>query len=117
MDIMLINKRLKPCSYLATQKKLIHKRKNGENFPSLEAVVVLLFQCNLVDNQYQQKYEALNTFTPKESYSFLLNVELSNSVFLKTLHTEFYKIIITFTNQDDRPLETEDKVNFTLLIN
>ena len=38
--------------------------KNGENVPSLEVVKVVLVQCNLVDNQYQQKSEASYTFTP-----------------------------------------------------
>ena len=46
----------------------------------------------------------------------MLNVEPSNLVFLKTLNTEFDEIIITFTNQNDRPLEIEVKVNLTLLI-
>ena len=36
-------------------KKLIYKTKNGENVPSLEVVEIVLVQCNLVDNQYQQK--------------------------------------------------------------
>ena len=30
------------------------KTNNGENVPSLEVVEVILVQCNLVDNQYQQ---------------------------------------------------------------
>ena len=30
------------------------KTKNDENVPSLEVVEVVLVQCNLVDNQYQQ---------------------------------------------------------------
>ena len=47
----------------------------------------------------------------------MLNVEPSNLVFLKTYNTEFDEIIITFTNQNGRPLEIEDKVNLTLLIN
>ena len=38
-------------------------------------------------------------------------------VFLKTCNTEFDKITITFTDQNGRPLEIEDKVNLTLLIN
>ena len=38
-------------------------------------------------------------------------------VFLKTCNTEFDEIIITFTDQNARPLEIEDKVNLTLLIN
>ena len=78
-----------------------------------EAVLV---QCNLVDNQYQQKSEVLYTFTPNKSYAYLLNVESSNLVFLKTYNTEFDEIIITFTDKNGRPLETEDKVNLKLLI-
>ena len=98
-------------------KKLIDKTKNGEKVPSLEVVEVVLVQCNLVDNQYQQKSEVLYTFTPNKSYAYLLNVEPSNLVFLKTYNTEFDEIIITFTDQNGKPLEIEDKVNLTLLIN
>ena len=82
-------------------KKLIGKTKNGENVPSLEVVEVVLVQYSLVDNQYQQKSEVLHTFT------FLLVFE----------NTELNEIIITFTDQNERPLEIEDKVNLTLLIN
>ena len=47
-------------------KKLIDNTKSGENVPSLEVVEVVLVQCNLVDNQYQQKSEVLYTFTPNK---------------------------------------------------
>ena len=47
----------------------------------------------------------------------MLIVEPSNLVFLKTYNSEFDEIIITFTDQNDRPLEMKDKVNLTLLIN
>ena len=90
-------------------KKLIDKTKNGENVPSHELVKVILVHCNLVDNQSQQKSEVLYTFTPNKSYAYLLNVEPCN--------TEFDEIIITFTDQNGRPLEIEEKLNFTLLIN
>ena len=50
---------------------------------------VVLVQCNLVDNQYEQKSEVLYTFTPNNSYAYLLYVELNNLVFLKTYNTEF----------------------------
>ena len=63
---------------------------------SLEVVEVVLVQYNLVDNLYQQKPEVLYTFMQNRSYAYLLNVEPSNLVFLKTYHTEFDKIIITF---------------------
>ena len=48
----------------------------------LELVEVVLIQCNLVDNQYQQKSEVSYIFTPNKSYAYLLNVEPSNLVFL-----------------------------------
>ena len=53
-------KYLKQREYSVTQK---NKTKNGENVPSLEIGEAVLVQCNLVDNQYQQKSEALYTFT------------------------------------------------------
>ena len=98
-------------------KKLIGKTKKGEKVPSLEVVGVVLVLCNIVSNQYQQKSEVLYTFTPNKSYAYLLNVEPSNLVFLKTYNTDFDEIIITFIDQNGRPLEIEDKVNLTLLIN
>ena len=78
---------------------------------------MVLVQCNLVDNHYQQKFEVLYTFTPNKSYAYLLNIEPSNLVFLKTYNTESDEIIIQFTDENDGPLEIEDKVNLTLLIN
>ena len=73
-------------------------------------------QCNLEGNKYQPKIEVLYAFTPNKSYAYLLNVETSNSVFLRNYNTEFDDIT-TFTDQNGRLLEREDKVNLTLLIN
>ena len=98
-------------------KQLIGKTKNGENVPSLEVVKVVLVQCNLVDNQYQQKCEVLYAFMPNKFYAYLLNVEPSNLVFLKTYNTQFDEITMTFMDQNGRSLEIEDNVNLTLLIN
>ena len=47
---------------------------------SLELVKLVLVQCNLVDNQYQQKSEVLYTFTANKSYAYLLNIEPNNLV-------------------------------------
>ena len=60
---------------MVIKKKLIDKTKNGKNRPKLEVVEVVLVQCNLVDNQYQQKSEVSYIFTPNKSYAYLLNVE------------------------------------------
>ena len=40
---------------------------------SLEVSEVVLFEWNLVDNQYQQKSEVLYSFTSNKSYAYLLN--------------------------------------------
>ena len=82
-----------------------------------QVVLVVLVQYNLVDNQYQQKSEVLYTFTLNKSSVYLLNVEVSNLVSLKTYTREFDEIIITFTDQNYRPLEIEDKTDLTLLVN
>ena len=71
--------------------------------PILDVIEVVSVQCNLVDSQYQQKSEVLCSFTPNKSYAYLLN-------------TDFDEIIITFTDQNNRPLEIEAKVKLTLLI-
>ena len=75
---------------MAAQKELMDKAKNGEDLPSLEVVLVVLVQCNLVDNHDQQKSEVLYT----------LNVQPSNLVFLKTYNTKFDEIIITYKMVD-----------------
>ena len=48
----------------------------------------------------------LYTFTSNKFYAYLLNVQPKNLEFLKTYNTErFDEIIITFTDQNGRPLE------------
>ena len=60
-----------------------------EYVASLEEVVeVVLVQCNLADNLYQQKSELSYIFTLNKSYAHLLNVEPNNLVFLKTYNTD-----------------------------
>ena len=48
-------------------------------------IEVVLVQCNLLENQYQQKSEVLYNFTPNKFYAYLLNVDPSNSVFLELI--------------------------------
>ena len=102
---------------IGSTKSLKDKIKHGENVPILEVVEVVLVQCNLVDNKYQQKSKVLYTFTPNKSYTYLLNVEPSTLVFLKTYNTDFDEVIITSKYQNGRPLEIKDKINLALLIN
>ena len=57
---------------------------------------------------YLTKVEVSYTFRPNKSDACLLSVEPRNSVFLKTYTTEFDDVI-TFTYQNGRLLEIEDK--------
>ena len=55
----------KTMKLFGSSKNLINKTKNGESVPSLEVVEVVSVQCNLVDDQYQQRSEVLYTFKPQ----------------------------------------------------
>ena len=48
-------------------------------------------------------------------YGYLLSVERNSLVFLNTENTEFYEIILTFTDRNGRPLEIEEKVDLAQL--
>ena len=96
---------------------MAEKTKNGENGQNLEVVEEDLVQFELLDNQYQQNSQVLYTFTTNEPYTYLLNVEPSSLVFLKTCNSKFDDIITTFTDKNGRLLEIEGKVNLALLIN
>ena len=104
----------------SSTKKVIDEINDGEKVRlevSLEVVEVVSGHCVLADNQYPQRSELLYTFTPNKCYAYLLNIEPSNPVFLKTYNTDFGEIIMTFTDKNRMPLEIEDKGNVTFLIN
>ena len=79
-------------------KKFTNKKKKEKCTKSLEVVEVDLAQCNLVDNQYHQKYEVLCTFIPNKCYAYLLNVEPGNII-------EFDDITVAFVDQNGRLLK------------
>ena len=65
-------------------QKINRQNKNWRKCESLEVVEVVLVQCNLVEHQYQWKSEVLYFFMSNKSFAYLLNVERSNLIFLKT---------------------------------
>ena len=101
---------------LGSSKKGIDQNKNGEIVPRLETVEVVLVQCNLVNNNYQQASKILFTFVPNKQFSQLINITPHSLTMLKTVNAEFSFIEIWFTDQNNRPLEIEDNVNITLII-
>ena len=57
------------------------------------------------------------TFAPNKSFGQLLNISPENVIFLKTFDSEFSHIDVWLTDQNSKPLETECKINITLVIN
>ena len=53
---------------LGSTESKITKNKNGEN---LEKAEVLLFQCNIVNNDYQQDSRVLYTFVPNKPFGIV----------------------------------------------
>ena len=90
---------------LGITKNKISKDKTGENVPYIESTEVLLMHCNIVNYDYQQDLGEVFDVSPK------------TFIFLKNFESEFSFIEPWFTDQNSKPLEVEDKINITLVIN
>ena len=77
----------------------------------------LLVYCNIVNKHYQQDSRILYTFIPNKLFDQLLNIFPENFIFLKTFNPKTLYIEVWFTDQNYKPLEIEDKINITLVIN
>ena len=85
--------------------------------PHLEVSEVVLIHYNIVNNDYQQESRVLYTFVPNNSFGQLLDISPKNFLFLKTFNSEFSYTELWFTDQNSKPLEVEDKISITLVIN
>ena len=65
---------------LGSTESKITKDKNGENVPHLEIVELVLVNCNLVNNDYQQDSRILFTFVPSKTFGSLLEISPTNHV-------------------------------------
>ena len=101
---------------LGSNKNKITKDKKGENVPHLEITEVILVHCNIVNNDYQQDSRVLHTFVLNKPFGSLLEISLTNHIFLKTFNSEYDEIKVWFTDQNSQPLEVEDRINLTLVI-
>ena len=101
---------------LGSSKKDIDQNKYEEIVPRLETVEVVLVHCNLVNNSYQQASKVLFTFVSNKLFGQLITITPHAPTILKTTNAEFSFIGIWFTDQNNRPLEIEDKLNITLII-
>ena len=75
---------------------------------------MLLIHCNIVNNDCSR---VLYTFVPNKSFAQLLDISPTKLIFLKTFNSEFSYIEVWLTDRNSKPLEIEDKINITLVIN
>ena len=100
-----------------SNKSKITKDKNDENVSNLEITEVVLEHYNILNNDYQQDSRLLYTFITNKSFGQLIDISPKNFIFLKIFNSEFSYIEVWFTDQNSKPLEIEDKINITLVIN
>ena len=81
---------------LGSIESKIKKGKNSENVAHLE--ILKAVYCHNSNNDYQQHSKVLYTFVPNKPFSSLLEISLTNSIFLKTFGSDFWYIEIWFTN-------------------
>ena len=59
----------------------------------------------------------LYTFVPNKSFGQSLDISPKICMLLKNFNSEFSCIEGWFTDQNSKPLDTEDRINITLVIN
>ena len=72
---------------LGSTENKVTKDKNGENVPHLEIKEVVLVHYNIVNNDYQQDSRVLYTFVSNKPFGSLLEIYLTNHIFLKTYNS------------------------------
>ena len=66
----------------------------------------------MIINKIQEYY----TLVPNKRFGRLLEISLTNHVFLKTFNSEYDPIEIWFPYENSNPLEIEDRINLTMVI-
>ena len=87
---------------LGSTENKITKDKNDENVPHLEITEVVLVHRNIVNNDYQQDSRILYTFVLNKPFGSLLEISLTNHIFLKTFNSEYDQLIVWFTDQNSQ---------------
>ena len=101
---------------LGISRKNVDQNKDGDDVPKSESVEVVLVHFNLVNSDYQQASKVLFTFVPNKQFGQVISITLHSPTVLKITNAEFPSIEVWFTDQNNRPLDTEDSVNITLTI-
>ena len=81
----------------------VDKDKDGGDVPKLESVEVVLVDCNLVNNTYQQASKVLCTFGPNKQFGQLITILLQLLTMLRTTNVNFnpfkYGLLIKVIDQ------------------
>ena len=101
---------------LGSNENKMTKDKNGENVPHLEITEVVLVHCDIVNNYYQKDSRVLYTFVQNKSFGCFLEISPTHHVFSKEFNSEYDEIKVWFTDQNSQQLETEDRINLTMVI-
>ena len=101
---------------LGSTENNITRDKNGEKVPHLEITEVVLVHCNIINNDYQQDSRFLYTFLPNKPFGSLLEISSKNHIFLKTFSSEFQNNRVWFSDQNNQPLEIQDRIDLTLVV-
>ena len=87
----------------STKNKLI-KDENGKNVSRLEIAEIVLVNCDIVNNDYQEDSRVLYTFVLNKSFLQLLDNSLKRFIFSKTFNSESSSIEDWFTDQSSKLL-------------
>ena len=101
---------------LGSTENKITKDKNGGNVPHLEIKEVAFVHCNIANNDYQEDSRVLYIFVPNKPFGSSLEISSANYIFLKAFNSEFQDIEVWLTDQNNQPLEIEDRINSALVI-
>ena len=63
----------------------------------------------MIINKIQEYYT-------NKPFGSLLEISPTNHIFLKSFNSEYDEIKVLFTDQNSQPLETEGRINLTLVI-
>ena len=101
---------------LESTKKDVDRDKDGEDVTKLESFEFVLVYCDLVNNNHQQASEVLSIFVTNKQIDQSITIAPHSLTMLNSTNTELLSIKVWFIDQDSKPLEIEDNVNMTLII-
>ena len=71
--------------------------------PHLEIIELVLVQCNIINNDYQQDSSVLYTLNPNKLFGQLLDILTKSFLFSRTFDSEISYIEVQFTDQSSKP--------------